>query len=406
MRIVFINQFFWPDGAATSQYLTDLTRFLAAQGHEVEVICGDSSYAQLGASEEEPPAVVHRIACSRFAGGLPSRLFSYASFFFGAIWRGLRVPAADVVVTLTTPPMLPVIGGVIKRVRGGKHFIWEMDLFPEALVDVGLMKQSSYLVRLLGYIADWARLQSDGVIALGDCMRRRLLDRGIPESQIHVAENWADGSKIFPLPVQRTGSLRVLYSGNLGRTHDIDTIIYAMERLKGDPQFHFHFRGGGARRKELADSCHKRGIANISFDSYCRRDEMLDNLASGDIGLVTQREACLGTVVPSKVYGLLAAGRPILYIGPRQSTPAEIIRRFGCGWQVNCGNGQAVFELLKDLGLRRHEIAAAGARARMAFLDHYDLPKGAARICSIIAESAHEDPRLRKSSAAMAAAGR
>ena len=389
MRIIFINQFFWPDGAATSQYLTDLTRFLAAQGHEVEILCGDSSYARLDAAEEEPRAVVHRIACSRFGSGLPARLRSYASFFLGALWMGLRIPAADVVVTLTTPPMLSVIGAVLKSVRGVKHFIWEMDVFPEALVDVGLAKQNSWMVRLLGHIADWSRLRSDGVIAIGECMRRRLIARGIPASQIHVAENWADGSKIFPLPIHRHGPLNVLYSGNLGRPHDIETIMYAMERLKGDPLFHFQFVGDGARRKELLDFCLRNGVTNTSFAPYRRRDEMSGNLASGDIGLVTQRESCLGTVVPSKVYGLLAAGRPILYIGPRESTPAEIIRRFGCGWQVDCGNGQAVLELLKDLKAHRDEIAAAGARARIAFLAHYDLPQGVARICNIIAEAAY-----------------
>lgn len=389
MRIIFINQFFWPDGAATSQYLTDLTRVLAAQGHEVEVVCGDSSYAQLEDAEEAPPVVVRRIRCSGFASGLLSRLCSYASFFVGALWTGLRVPDADVVVTLTTPPMLSVIGGVLKRARGVKHFIWEMDLFPEALVDVGLMKKDSWMVWLLGHISDWARLQSDGVIALGDCMRRRLVDRGIPASKIHVAENWADGSKIFPLPVHRHGPLKILYSGNLGRPHDVETIAYAIERLKDDPMFHFQFVGGGTRRKELADSCGKSGIANISFAPYCKRDEMSSNLASGDIGLVTQLDSCMGTVVPSKVYGLMAAGRPILYIGPRESTPAEIIRRFGCGWQVDCGNGQAVLELLKNLEAHRDEIAAAGARARIAFLDHYDLPQGAGRICSIISESVY-----------------
>jgi colanic acid biosynthesis glycosyl transferase WcaI len=385
MRIILINQFFWPDAAATSQYLTDLARFLAAQGHEVEVLCGNSAYARLDGAEEAPSVVVHRIPCSRFSHGLVGRMCSYSSFFLGALWAGCWTPG-DVVVTLTTPPMLSVIGTILKKTRHTKHFIWEMDLFPEALVDVGLAKQNSLVVRLLGRISDWSRRQSDGVIALGNCMRRRLLDRGIPSSQIHVAENWADGKEIFPLPIHRHGLLTVLYSGNLGRPHDIDTILYAMERLKDDPLFHFRFVGDGARRQELADFCRINSIANTSFAPYCRRDEISSNLASGDIGLVTQREACLGTVVPSKVYGLMAAGRPILYIGPRDSTSAEIIRRFGCGWQVDCGNGPAVFELLKDLEAHRDQIAVAGARARIAFLEHYDLPLGVARICNIIAE--------------------
>jgi len=385
MRIIFINQFFWPDSAATSQYLTDLTRFLAAEGHQVEVLCGNSSYARLDEAEEEPPVAVHRIPCSKFGSGLAARMCSYATFFLGALWMGLRAPAVDVVVTLTTPPMLSVIGTLLKKVRGVRHYIWEMDLFPEALVDVGLMKQNSPMVRLLGHIADWSRLRSDGVIALGNCMRRRLVERGIPGSQIHVAENWADGRKIFPLPIRQSGPLTLLYSGNLGRPHDIDTIMHAMERLKDGSRFHFRFVGGGAQRKELEDFCRKDGITNTSFAPYCRSDEMSSNLASGDIGLITQREACLGTVVPSKLYGLLAAGRPILYIGPRESTPAEIIRRFRCGWQVDCGNGRAALELLQDLEANRDEIAAAGARARSAFLDRYDLPQGVARICNIIA---------------------
>src|SRR5580700_6089215 len=155
MRIILINQFFWPDAAATSQYLTDLARFLAAQGHEVEVLCGRSSYARLEDAGEAPPVVVHRMACSPFKHGLPARMCSYASFFMGALWMGVRMPAADVVVTLTTPPMLSVIGAVLKKLRHKKHFIWEMDLFPEALIDVGLVKQNSRMVRMLGEIADW-----------------------------------------------------------------------------------------------------------------------------------------------------------------------------------------------------------------------------------------------------------
>jgi colanic acid biosynthesis glycosyl transferase WcaI len=386
MRIILINQFFWPDAAATSQYLTDFARFLAAQGHEVEVVCGRSSYAPLHEAKEAPPVVVHRTACFPFLRGLPARMCSYASFFLGALWIGLRMPAADVVVTLTTPPMLPVIGAVLKKLRHRKHFIWEMDLFPEALVDVGLVKQNSWMVRLLGRMADWSRRQSDGVIALGDCMRRRLLDRGIPASLIHVAENWADGSEIFPLPTRRHGPLTVLYSGNLGRPHDVDTILYAMERLKDDPRFQFRFVGDGARRKEIADFCRRNRITNTSYAPYYPREEMSRNLMEGDIGLVTQREACMGTVVPSKVYGLMAAGRPILYIGPRESTPSHIIHRFRCGWQIDCGNGPAVTELLRDLEGHRDKVALAGARGRRAFLDHYDLPQGVARIYGIIAQ--------------------
>ena len=387
MRIVLINQFFWPDSAATSQYLTDLANSLAEQGHHVEVICGASAYASTGADGEAPPVVCHRIACAPFVKGAAGRMWSYLSFFAGAFRTAMDMPKSDVIVTLTTPPMLSILGTLLKGRRFEKHFIWEMDLFPEALAGVGWVRESSWIVRFLGWIADWSRRKSDGIIALGECMRRRLISRGIPASKIHVAENWADGRSIMPLPARRTGPLVLLYSGNLGRTHDINTILDAMESLKDNPRFHFRFVGGGPRRKELADRCSQKNITNISFAPYCRRDDLGSSLREGDIGLVTQRQECLGTVVPSKVYGLMAAGRPILYIGPRTSTSAEIVHRFHCGWQVDCGEGARVADLLQELEANRDLVIAAGIRGRRALVEHYDLPQGVGRICGIISGS-------------------
>src|SRR5581483_8410889 len=157
MRILLINQFFWPDAAATSQYLTDLACFLSSQGHQVDVICGKSAYAHVDEAGPRPAVGIHHVACAGFGANLAGRGWSYVSFFAGAFWKGLRVPSPDVVVTLTTPPMLPVLGTVLKKLRSAKHVIWEMDLFPEALSDVGLMKESSPIVRFLGAIADWSR---------------------------------------------------------------------------------------------------------------------------------------------------------------------------------------------------------------------------------------------------------
>lgn len=215
-------------------------------------------------------------------------------------------------------------------------------------------------------------------------MRRRLMERGVPGSKIHVAENWADGKDFAPTPCHRGGPLTILYSGNLGRTHDVDTFLYAMNRLKNNPRYHFRFVGGGARRKEVADFCQRNGIMNVSSADHCRRQDLSQSLCEGDIGLVTQLDECLGTVVPSKVYGLMAAARPILYIGPRESTPARIIARFNCGWQVDCGAGAAMVDLLQSLESHRSLIADAGARGRASFLEHYDLPQGVARVSNII----------------------
>ncbi len=384
MRVLLINQFFWPDAAPTSQLLTDVSRALAKQGHDVAVLCSQGLYAASESTEQPPPVTVHRIPGSQFGSGKLSRAASYITFLAGALWKGATIERADVVITLTTPPMLPFLGTLLRKLRHRRHFIWEMDLFPDALVDAGMLPPTSFVLRVLGAIADYSRKRSDGVIALGECMRQRLLARGIPSHKIHVAENWSDGTLIYPLLRGDDGQLTILYSGNLGLLHDTETILSCINKLRHNKRFRFLFAGGGARRKGLKDACARNGLENVSFLPYGSRDDMAVNLAQGDLGLVTQLDSCCGTVVPSKVYGIMAAGRPLLFIGPRDATPSRIIQRFQCGWQIDCGDTQGLLDLLNELALNPTMHRVAGSRARQAFLAHYDLHRGVARICGII----------------------
>jgi glycosyltransferase involved in cell wall biosynthesis len=254
-----------------------------------------------------------------------------------------------------------------------------MDVYPDIAVALGMPA-----IGRLGWFLDYPRRRADAVIALGDCMEERLLRRGILEDRIHVVENWADGRRTCPLSFPPDLPLRILYSGNLGLAHDVATIRGAMERLANDPRFHFDFAGGGPQRKELHEFCRNRGIENVSFRPYVLRDQLGASLAAGHVGLVTQNPATLGAVVPSKTYGLMAAGRPVLYIGPATATPALVTRRFDCGWQFECGDVDGVVGLLERLVTHPEEIRQKGERARRAFVEHYDMPAGVARICRVL----------------------
>lgn len=392
MRIVFINQFFWPDAAATGQFLEDLVRHLSADGHDLTVICSANRYATASPETPPPHARILRVRGVPFARSVLGRALSYACFYWGSVWRALRMPRQDVVVTMTTPPMLSVIGMLLQTLRGTRHFIWEMDLFPDALVSLGAMREGSLAERAMGWLIDLSRRRSDRVIALGPCMRERLLRRGIPADRIRVAGNWADSAEITAEPFAHREELEVLYSGNLGLSHDIATIAGAIEQLNADARFRFRFAGGGARRPELERICRQKRLAQVTFVPYARRGGLSASLAAADIGLVTVRDECVGTVVPSKVYGLLAAGRPILFIGPPSATAARLIEEHRCGWQVDCGDVQGLVLLLRDLQYHRRRVRAAGLLGRRAFLRHYDRPKGLARIAAILgvpASSAH-----------------
>jgi glycosyltransferase involved in cell wall biosynthesis len=301
----------------------------------------------------------------------------------GAVWNGFRIGHPDVIVTLTTPPLTSVLGRFLKLSRGCRHFIWEMDVYPDIAIDLGVLRRHSILTALIGALTDWSRRNCDGIIALGDDMKARLVARGIPAHMIHVAENWADGQLITPLPFPE-GPLTIHYSGNLGLAHDIDTIAGAMKRLRNDPRFHFAFAGGGGRRRDLEAFCQKHQIDNAFFQPYCLQTELNAGLGSGHLGLVTQLPETCGSIVPSKTYGIMAAGRPILYIGPREATPARIIDRFQCGWRVEPGDVSALVNLLERLAGDRESIFTAGARSRTAFDEHYDRPIGAARVAMIL----------------------
>lgn len=393
MTLLLLNQFFPPDPAPTGQLLAGLARHLAAEGHDLTVICAGTRYAEPDPSEPPPPVRILRTPALPFARTGPARLLSYASFYLGALWWGLRTPKPGLVLTLTTPPLLSLLGTLLKKLRGARHVIWEMDLYPDVAIDLGLLRPRSLLTRALAALADYSRRHADAIIVLGPCMKERLLTHPIPASTIHIAENWADGALISPQPLAANRFL-ILYSGNLGLAHNLDTISAAMLALKDDPLFRFIFAGAGPRRKPLEDFCRDRALPNVAFLPYQPRHRLSDHLAACHLGLVTQHPNTLGSVVPSKIYALMAAARPVLFIGPRAATPARIIQRFRCGWQIDPGDANSLISLLHLLASDPALLRDAGHRARQAFLEHYDLPIGVNRITAILGlSSTTHDPQ-------------
>lgn len=320
-----------------------------------------------------------------FTRGTVGRVLSYLSFYASAFARGLTLRKPDVVVSMTTPPLISLLGNCIQILRGSRHYIWEQDVYPDIAVDLAHIRKGSLLHRITGALADWSRKRADGIIVLGECMRDRLISRGVAPEKIFVAEHWANSASITPLP--RPGDpeeLVLLYSGNLGLAHDLGTILGVMRRLREDVRFRFLFVGTGGRRQALTEYVAANGITSVEMRPFVARDKLSEGLAAGDIGLVTQQESACGSVVPSKVYGILAAERPLLFIGPASATPARIIRRHGCGWHFECGDVEGVTQLLQKLANNRHLVTEAGQRARQALLSFYDLPQSVDRIGDIL----------------------
>lgn len=382
MRILAINQFFWPDTAATAQLLKDLCESINLDAHNVTVICSPKLYGRHDTGISAGVNIAHA-GNEPFSRSFWGRVRSYGSFFVETAVKSLMSRRADLVLTLTTPPLISLIGTLMKSLRGSRHFIWEMDLYPDIAVDLKILKPWSPVTAIIGATADFSRKRADGIIALDDDMKSRLVARGIPGAKIFVVENWADGQEIRPAPFTR-GPLVVQYSGSLGLAHDQRTVFEVMCQLRNDGRFRFVFVGGGARRQDFEQSCRVEGITMVEFHDYATRSQLGSSLANGHLGLVTQLPETVGAVVPSKTYGIMAAGRPVLYVGPRESTTARMLERVECGWQVDPGDSSAMIRLLERLDQDRGLLETAGANARSAFEQHYDKPIGTARILSIL----------------------
>jgi colanic acid biosynthesis glycosyl transferase WcaI len=388
MRLLFINQFFWPDTAATGQLLADVAREAALRNADVSVLCGQSGYGGADGAPR-PPVTILRCGSTRFSRGILGRVLSYVSFLAAAVCKAFTTPRADIVVTLTTPPLLSLLGTALAKIRGSRHYIWEMDLYPDIAEDLGVLKRGALAAQFIGALADWSRNSADGILALGEDMKARLVARGIDPRKIHVVENWADGQQIVPLrfpPGPPGQHIVVHYSGNLGLAHDVETLASAMKmwRLTGDGRARFVFTGGGPRRQWLQAFCARENITAAEFRPYTDRAELGTSLAEGHLGLVTQLTETCGSVVPSKIYGIMAAGRPVLYIGPKGATPATIIEKYRCGWRIEPGDAQGLAGLLEWLAGHSDQIRDAGAKARRAFEENYDRPIGVQRILSVL----------------------
>ena len=387
VHILLMNQFFWPDGAPTALLLEDVAKELARRGCRVTVICSHGSYHE-ARHDEAPPVRILKAPGLPYSRTRLGRLFSWITFLAWASFRSLFIGRVDLVLTMTTPPGLSVAGAVLKWLRKSQFWIWEMDLYPDVATALGAIKPNSLPAVIIGNLLHATRRQADGIIAIGSCMRNRLLDHdfgqvGLDPSQVFVAENWSDSRLIRAINLPVGGPLRVLYSGNLGLAHETDTIGQVILHLRNSDRVHFTFAGGGSRQREIKALCELHDVKNVSFEPYVERQKLSERLAQCHVGLVTLRPGCEGTLVPSKLYSILAAGRPILYIGPDASAVARIADE-GCGWHVAPGDVQGAIALIEQLSSDHALLSEASVQARRIFHKKYDKPQGAGRVVNLL----------------------
>jgi glycosyltransferase involved in cell wall biosynthesis len=388
LRAIFINRFFYPDHSATSQMLSDLAFGLAGAGIAVTVIASRLRYDEperaLSPKETISGVEVRRVWTSSFGRThLILRSLDYATFYFAALWALLRMARKDdAVIAMTDPPMLSVVAGPVAKLRGAFFATWLQDIFPEVAEALGV---GGTLGRVLFPVLRWLRNVSlktaDENVVIGELMAERLLRLGVAREKIRVVANWADCESVAPVggddnPLRSEWGLAdtfvVGYSGNLGRAHDIETMLSAIARIEGNPgspaalPIRWLFIGGGHLFDELKRQAAERNLTSLTFRPYQPRERLAESLSVADVHIVALRPELEGLIVPSKFYGVAAAGRPTLFIGDQDGEVSRLIARHACGVNVGNGDGAALAEAVMALARDLDRCRAMGRRARAA----------------------------------------
>jgi colanic acid biosynthesis glycosyl transferase WcaI len=383
-RLIFVNRFFFPDHSATSQILSDLAFHMAGAGREVHVVTSRQNYDDPGAAlpdqEISNDVRVHRLASTQFGrSALLGRSIDYVSFYRSVRQRLAELARhGDIVIAMTDPPLLSIVAMAPAHRNGARLINWLQDIYPETATVLGVPFMRGPVAASLAALRNRSLRQAEATVVVGDLMARRIASLGAPAARIHVIANWCNDEEIRPIgpdgnPLRRewglAGKFVLGYSGNLGRAHEYDTLLAAAEQLRDDARFIFLMIGGGNRFEELAAVVKQHRLdSSFRFMPYQERPMLPYSLSVPDAHWLSLNPNLEGLIVPSKFYGIAAAGKPVIFIGDKDGEVARLVRQHSCGLVVAPGDAATLVDTLRRWSSAPAAIAEMGLRAR-AMLD-------------------------------------
>jgi len=391
MRVLLLNQCFYPDVVSTAQHLTDLALELAARGHEVTVIASERGYdnAANRFPRRETWKGVRIIRIPSLAFGKSSkwrRALNFGSFLFVCALKLLILPRFDVVVALTSPPLISALGSLFVSIRGGRFLFWVMDLNPDEAVAAGWLEEKSLTASVLFRFLGYSLRHAERIIVLDRFMRQRIIDKGISEEKIAVIPPWshndsvgydAAGRTAFRAAHDLSDKYLVMYSGNHSPCHSLDTLLRAARKLSDHSNIAFCFVGGGSEYDRVKAYVQQDNLRNILCLPYQPLNELAMSLSAADLHVVVMGDSFTGIVHPCKIYNILEIGSPVLYVGPDTGHIVDIVAKLDDQALVCCarhGDVETVATYIiaaaKELGGRRSPsaIKAAASFSREALL--------------------------------------
>lgn len=377
--VLLINRVYPPVRGASGWMLRDLAETFAREGWSVTVLTTGDVAEQTG----DQGVIIRRVKIPQH-----KNLVSYLVAWIKLTFTALRMARRDLIVTLSDPPMIYLVGRAFAKIKGAKHIHWCHDLYPDLFPALGY-RLPRFLQNYLMRLSRRTMKMADAVVAIGQCMARHLTQTGMDISRLQVIPNWADRDVIappvaMPIPVRvdvqgarppetlirdTSPRFRVLYAGTMGRAHPMQTVLDAAQALSMHQEIEFVFVGDSPAHERLARERDRRGLMNIKFIPFQPAPLLKPMLENADLHLITQKSETAGLLVPCKFYTAMAAARPCLYVGAPDTDIARMILESGAGVVIAPGQGDHLAETVlayrmnKDVWETGHQAARRVASA-------------------------------------------
>lgn len=373
--IFILTELYYPEETSTGFYLTKIAEALAEK-EETTVITALATSAFIPVPNYPNYEVKNKVNIWRCGGTkfakdwFLGRVINGLSRSFLILLKGLRLcQKNDVIMVVTNPPLLPFIGLLLKRLKGVKLVVLIHDLYPDVLVATGVFKTDVFFVKLAHLLNHFLYQNADRIITLGRDMSQRIysyLQEG-NKNKIKMIPHWSELELISPQSKFENVLLKelnlidkfiILYSGNMGRTHNLEMIIDAAKQLKVNPIYHFIIAGMGYKKQWVSQEINYHNLTNITLLDPVSRKDLNTLLNACDVGIIALISGMIGVSVPSRTYNHLASGKPIIIIAESESEVAQLITENQVGWVIQPNNTRKLLKII-ELAHQQPDLCAS-----------------------------------------------
>lgn len=393
-RLLVLNQYYWPGVEATARLLHELCRTLA-EHYDVTVITGmlSNDLAPPGVTEHEGVRIVRVRSTAFDRRRILLRATNYITYLVESARAALTSRHPDIVLAMTDPPIIGNVALLVARRFRSPLVVVSQDVFPEVAIELKRL-QNPIVMAILRKMINFYLRRADRVIAIGTTMRDRLVEKGASASRIRVIPNWVDTTAITPMehdnPWARqhdlVGRFVVMHSGNVGHAQNLDALVRSATFLRDLDRLQILIIGAGARHADLVALAETLEIDSVGFAPYQPRETLSQSLSAAHVHVVGLARGLSGYVVPSRVYGIMSAGRPIIVAAEDQSETAQLVQEIGCGIVVPPGRPELVARAIRQAYDGEFDLAEMGRRARAYVVEHADTKIATARYRDVLRE--------------------